>query len=118
MEVTLLRRAVHLAIQGFFLLPGLVVMIVLGSGLLRLGDLDWDVGLIAAIPLLWVLWAGIAGGGMSFSLAGISLVRGNGLHRVASGSACGHSSSGSCQRPCCWRRGTRGASRPRRAAWR
>jgi hypothetical protein len=86
-EVSPVRRAIHLSIQGFFLLPGLFLMYFLSSGQIRPRAYAWDLETLLAIPLCWVLWAMMARGGVSLPLAGIALVASNG--RRPSASACG-----------------------------
>jgi hypothetical protein len=100
-------RAAHLGVLGFFLFPGLSLMLfTTGSYDIRLIDevtkafqlgqkaaerisdsnafLYWIVntvtifGAVTAWPVFWVLWAFCWRGGLSFSLMGISLVRRNG----------------------------------------
>jgi hypothetical protein len=86
-EISLLRRAVHLGIQAFFLLPGLVLMFLLSSPSVLKVLFPWDIAMVVAIPAAWVCWAFASRGGLSFPLAGIALVRSNG--RRASRLACG-----------------------------
>jgi hypothetical protein len=86
-EVTRLRRGVHLAIQGFFLFPGLILMFFLSCPLVRPRAFPWDLETVIAVPLFWVLWSILSRGGMSPTLAGLSLVRSDG--RTASRMACG-----------------------------
>ena len=87
LEITPLRRGIHLAIQGFFLFPGLFLMFLLSCPLLRPRAVPWDLEIVIAIPLFWLLWAVMSRGGLSPTLAGISLVRRDG--RPASRLACG-----------------------------
>ncbi|QEH36705.1 Serine/threonine-protein kinase PrkC [Aquisphaera giovannonii] len=85
-EVGVARRAVHLAIQGFFLSPGLAVMLLISSGILGPGLFPGDAALMVLIPMLWVLWSAVSPGGFSAALAGLCLVRGDG--RPAGRRAC------------------------------
>lgn len=78
LEVTPLRRGLHLAIHGFFLLPGLFLIFLLSCPRIRPRAFPWDLELVIAIPLFWLLWAVLARGGISPALAGISLVRRDG----------------------------------------
>ena len=87
LEISLARRAIHLAIQGFFLLPGLAIMLMLSSVWIHPRAFPWDLEAVVAAPLCWVLWAMFARGGLSFALAGIVLARNDG--RRASAGACG-----------------------------
>jgi hypothetical protein len=87
MEVSQLRRGVHLAIQGFFLLIGLTLMLALSSEWIRPRAFSWDLETLVAIPTIWIIWVMITRGGLSLPLAGIALVRTNGL--PASRRACG-----------------------------
>ena len=87
MEVSQLRRGIHLAIQGFFLLIGLTLMLVLSSEWIRPRAFPWDLETVLAVPTIWVFWAMVARGGLSLPLAGIALVHTNGL--PASRRACG-----------------------------
>jgi eukaryotic-like serine/threonine-protein kinase len=86
-EISLVRRGIHLGIQTFFLLPGLFLMFLLSSGTIRPHLFPWDLAAVVAIPVCWVVWAFVARGGLSYPLAGIALVRGDG--RRASRRACG-----------------------------
>jgi hypothetical protein len=86
-EISLLRRGIHLGIQAFFLLPGLLLMFLLSSTYLQTHLFPWDLAIVIAIPAGWVLWAFAARGGLSFPLAGIALVRDDG--RTASRLDCG-----------------------------
>ncbi len=86
-EISAIRRGIHLAVQVFFLLPGLLVMFALSSPFNRLAFFPWDLAAILLVPAAWVLWAFAARGGLSFPLAGIALVRKDG--RRASRLACG-----------------------------
>jgi hypothetical protein len=72
-----------MCIQGFFLMPGLVAMFMLSAPFTRPRAFPWDLETVIAIPLFWILWAMIARGGMSFALAGISLVRDDGRRTSA-----------------------------------
>ena len=56
-EISIVRRAIHLGIQAFFLLPGLVVMFLLSDEFLQTRLFPWDLAAIVAIPACWVLWA-------------------------------------------------------------
>ena len=62
-------------------------MFLLSCPLLRPRAVPWDLEIVIAIPLFWLLWAVMARGGLSPTLAGISLVRRDG--RPASRLACG-----------------------------
>ena len=86
-EISLVRRGIHLGIQAFFLLPGLTLMFLLSSTILRPYLFPWDLAMLVAIPAGWVLWAFLSRGGLSLPLAGIALVRNDG--RGASRLACG-----------------------------
>lgn len=86
-EISLVRRGIHLGIQAFFLLPGLLLIFLLSSPFLQTRLFPWDLAMIVAIPTCWVLWAFAARGGLSLPLAGIALVRIDG--RRASRLACG-----------------------------
>ena len=86
-EISVVRRAMHLGIQAFFLLPGLLLMVLLSSGLLLTHFYPWDMAMVVVIPAFWVVWAFASRGGLSFPLAGIALVRNDG--RRASRLACG-----------------------------
>ncbi|MDR3622384.1 MAG: protein kinase [Paludisphaera borealis] len=86
-EVGAARRMVQLAIQAFLLSPGLLVITALSCPKLRPGVIPWDLQLVIAAPLLWVLWAILMRGGLSFPLAGLSVVGGDG--RVANRLTCG-----------------------------
>jgi hypothetical protein len=87
MEISLARRGIQLSFQTFFLLPGLFLMFFLSSEFIRPRLFPWDLETVIAIPIAWVFWAIIARGGLSFTLAGIALVRRDGLR--ASRLACG-----------------------------
>jgi hypothetical protein len=87
-EISVVRRGIHLVIQAFFLLPGLSLMFLLASPLLKKTHLfPWDLAMVAAIPACWVLWSSASRGGLSFPLAGIALVGSDG--RRASRFSCG-----------------------------
>jgi uncharacterized RDD family membrane protein YckC len=86
-EITPLRRMTHLAIQAFFLLPGLFLMFLLSSPSVPPRAYPWDLETVVAIPMFWLLWAILSRGGLSTTLAGLALVRGDG--RPAGGLACG-----------------------------
>ncbi len=88
-EISLVRRAVHLGIQGLFLLPGLAGMLALSRPVLELEPEMYpnNLTLLAAIPGCWIVWAFLTRGGLSFSVAGIALARKDG--RRASRLACG-----------------------------
>jgi hypothetical protein len=77
----------QLAIQAFLLSPGLLLMAVLSCPKIRPWGYPWDVQLVIAVPLLWVMWAILTQGGLSFPLAGLSVVGVDG--RPASRLACG-----------------------------
>jgi hypothetical protein len=87
MEVSLARRGIQISIQTFFLSPGLFLMFFLSSALIRPRLFPWDLESVIAIPMVWVIWAILARGGLSFTLTGIALVRSDGLR--ASHRACG-----------------------------
>jgi hypothetical protein len=87
LETSTVRRGIHLAIQGFFLLPGLFTMFFLSCVLVTPRVFPWDLETVVAVPIFWVLWAILARGGLSLPLAGLALVRGDG--RSASRLACG-----------------------------
>jgi hypothetical protein len=78
LETSPARRGIHLAIQGFFLLPGLLLMLSLSCVLIRPRSFPWDLETVVAIPLCWVLWAILTRGGLSPTLAGIALVQNDG----------------------------------------
>lgn len=86
-EVGVSRRMAQLAIQAFLLSPGLLVIMALSCPKLRPGVFPWDLQFVIAVPLLWAAWAILMRGGLSYPLAGLSLVRADG--RVASRLACG-----------------------------
>ena len=86
-EVGTSLRGLQLAVQGFFLTPGLFLMYFLSSFQIRPRAFPWDVELVIAIPLIWILWAILVHGGLSFALAGISIVQSEG--NPASGLRCG-----------------------------
>ena len=86
-EVTATRRMAQLAIQAFLLSPGLLVVLALSCPEFRPGLTPWDLHFVLAVPLLWAASAILMRGGLSYPLAGLSLVRGDG--RVASRLACG-----------------------------
>jgi hypothetical protein len=89
MAVSRLRRGIHLAIQSFLLSPGLALVLLVSSGAIGRDLIPWElrVTIVLLVPVLWVLWASITFGGMSFALAGISLVRRDGRRagRLAAG---------------------------------
>ncbi len=74
-DISVVRRAIYLGIQAFFLLPGLLLMIVLSGPFVRARLFPWDLALIVSVPICWILWAFAARGGLSLPLAGIALVR-------------------------------------------
>jgi hypothetical protein len=78
LETSRLRRAIHLAIQAFFLLPGLALMLLLSCVLVRPRAYPWDLETLIAIPFFWVLCAILVRSGLSMTLAGIALVRSDG----------------------------------------
>ncbi len=86
-EISLVRRGIHLGIQAFFLLPGLALMFLLSSAVHRPLLFPWDLVITVVIPACCVLWALLSRGGLSYSLAGIAVVRTDG--RGASRLACG-----------------------------
>jgi uncharacterized RDD family membrane protein YckC len=86
-EVNLVRRGIHLAVQGFLLLPGLALMLLLATGIIPPRVYPWDLETVGAVPLCWILWAMLTQGGLSFPLTGIVIVRNDG--RRASSLACG-----------------------------
>jgi eukaryotic-like serine/threonine-protein kinase len=86
-EVTAARRMVQLAIQAFLLSPGLLVITALSCPKIRPGLFPWDLQFMLAVPLMWVMWAILMRGGLSFPLTGLSLVRGDG--RAAKPLTCG-----------------------------
>jgi hypothetical protein len=87
LEVNLTRRAVHLAFQGFLLLPGLCLIVFLSSGFFPPDTFPNELETIITIPCLWVFWGMLTRGGWSLSMAGISLVHRDG--RTASRWAAG-----------------------------
>jgi hypothetical protein len=86
-EVGAPRRMVQLAIQAILLSPGLLAIVALSCPKIRPGVFPWDLQLVLAVPLLWTAWAILMRGGLSYPLAGLSLVQGDG--RAASRLACG-----------------------------
>ena len=66
-----MRRGIHLAIQAFFLLPGLCLMFLLSFPPIRPRTFPWDLETLIAIPFFWLLWAMITRGGFSLTLAGL-----------------------------------------------
>jgi hypothetical protein len=87
LETSPFRRGIHLAIQAFFLLPGLCLMFLLSFPLIRPRAFPWDLETLIAIPLFWVLWAIVTHGGLSMTLAGLILAHRDG--HQASRLACG-----------------------------
>jgi hypothetical protein len=87
LETSPLRRGIHLAIQAFFLLPGLCLMFLLSFPPIRPRTFPWDLETMIAIPFFWLLWAIMTNGGLSLSLSGLVLAQRDG--RQASRLACG-----------------------------
>ncbi len=87
LETSPLRRGIHLAIQAFFLLPGLCLMGLLSFPPIRPRTFPWDLETLIAIPFFWLLWAILTRGGFSLTLAGLGLAQRDG--RQASRLACG-----------------------------
>jgi hypothetical protein len=87
LETSPLRRGIHLAIQAFFLLPGLCLMFLLSYPPIRPRAFPWDLETLIAVPFFWMLWAILTRGGLSLTLAGLTLAQRDG--RQASGLACG-----------------------------
>jgi eukaryotic-like serine/threonine-protein kinase len=86
LETSPLRRGIHLAIQAFFLLPGLFLMFLLSFPPIRPRAFPWDLETLIAVPFFWMLWAILTRGGLSLTLAGLTLVQRDG--RQASLMAC------------------------------
>jgi hypothetical protein len=84
-QVSRIRRVVHLAVHGFFLFPGLMVMFLLSYPETRVGPFWGSARTVAAVPLLWILWSLLTWGGLSAPLVGIALVdsRGRPVRRLA-----------------------------------
>jgi hypothetical protein len=84
-QVSRIRRVVHLAVHGFFLFPGLMVMFLLSYPETRVGPFLGSARTVAAVPLLWILWSLLTWGGLSAPLVGIALVdsRGRPVRRLA-----------------------------------
>lgn len=74
-EVTASRRVVQLAIQLFLISPGLLLLAGLTYPEFLPVRLPTETPWVTAIPLLWVFWAIVARGGLSYRLAGLALVR-------------------------------------------
>ncbi|WP_165225753.1 protein kinase domain-containing protein [Aquisphaera insulae] len=77
-EVRPARRGLHLAIQGFFLSPGLAIMLLVSSGLLGPGLFPGNAAIVFLVPCFWTLWSVANPGGLSAALAGLCLVRNDG----------------------------------------
>jgi hypothetical protein len=87
LETSPLRRGIHVAIQGFFLLPGLCLMFLLSFPPVRPRAFPWDLETLIAIPFFWLLWAIMTRGGLSLTLTGLVLAQWDG--RQAPRLACG-----------------------------
>jgi hypothetical protein len=85
-EVGAPRRMAQLAAQAILLSPGLLAILAFSCPKFRPGVFPWDLQVVLAVPLLWIAWASLMRGGLSYPLAGLSLVRGDG--RVAGRPAC------------------------------
>jgi tRNA A-37 threonylcarbamoyl transferase component Bud32 len=77
-QISFARRAVHLGIQAFFLLPGLLIILLFSSAFFQSTLFPWNLAIVVAIPAAWVLWSFTSRGGLSLPLAGIVLVRNDG----------------------------------------
>jgi len=73
-EVTASRRVVQLAIQTFLIGPSLLLLIVLTYPEILLNELPASTPWVAVIPFVWVFWAILTRGGLSYRLAGLALV--------------------------------------------
>jgi hypothetical protein len=87
LETTPLRRGIHVAIQAFFLMPGLCLMFLLSFPLIQPRTFLWDLETLIAIPFFWMLWAIVSRGGLSLTLSGLVIAQRDG--RQASRLACG-----------------------------
>ena len=86
-EVTASRRVVQLAFQTFLMAPSLLLFAGLTCPEFLPNELPAATPWVAVIPVLWVFWAILARGGLSYRLAGLALVRVDG--GIASRWTCG-----------------------------
>ncbi|WP_165073931.1 protein kinase domain-containing protein [Paludisphaera rhizosphaerae] len=73
-EVGTARRGLQLLIHAFLISPALLVLAGLSCPEMDAYDMPWEPEVFLAIPFAWVVWGALMRGGVSFPLAGLTLV--------------------------------------------